>query len=60
MYLTDRRRETSCNYISAQSRKMICQLYPTRRKAVWSKLLSLKNPDARQLHARLVEINEVS
>lgn len=52
MYLTDRRRETSRNYISAQSRKMIGQLYPTRRKAVWSKLLSLKSLAGRQLHAR--------
>ena len=29
--------------ISVQSRKMIGQLYPTRRKAVQSKLLSLKD-----------------
>ena len=31
---------------------MIGQLYPTRRKAVWSKLLSLKILADKQLHAR--------
>ena len=38
--------------LSVQSPKIFGQLYPTRRKAVWSQLLSLKNPAGRQLHAR--------
>jgi len=35
-------------------------IYPTRQIPVWSKLLSLKNQEGRQLHAPLLEINEAA
>jgi hypothetical protein len=46
--------------LTIHARKVFSQLCPTRRKAIWSKLLSLKNPDGRQFHARLVGTREVS
>jgi hypothetical protein len=36
------------------------QLYPTRRTAVWSKLLSLKDTEAGSFTLARLEINEAS
>ena len=46
MYWTDRKRDTP-----VQSREIVNPLYPTRWKAVWSKLLSLNSQGGKQLHA---------
>ena len=59
MYLTDRRRDARRNYISP-SRKISGQVYSTRRKAVWSKLLSLKDTEAGSFTLARFEINEAS
>ena len=57
MYLTDRRRDTSRDYISpAQSSRAKSPVNSIQLDGRQSgqKLLSLKSPDGRQLHARPV------
>ena len=45
----------TCSYTS---RKIFRQLYSIRRKAIWSILLSFKDPDGRRHHAAPVDITE--
>ena len=53
-------RYTEKCYRSVQPRKILGQLYPTRRKAVWSKLLSLKDAAAGNFTLAPLEIDEAS
>jgi len=59
VYLTHRRCDIPQNSIGPAA-TTFDRLYPTRRKSVWSKLLSFKAPVGRRLHMCLVKIHEAS
>jgi hypothetical protein len=53
-------RYNETRYRSVQPRKTLGQVYPTRRKRVWSQLLSLKDAATANFTLALLEIDEVS
>jgi hypothetical protein len=53
-------RYTETRYRSVQPRKTLGQLYPTRQKGIWSKLLSLKDAGAGDFTLGRLKIDEAS